>query len=581
MSLTLAIQLGHNSTIAISNDLKILGSLSQEKIDNIKNSSSFPDGAIENLCSYLDISKSDITEILICGEQIYPPNPYDYKIINNKTVDKNFFIFISKKLLKQFKFNKIYEILRNYRQQSLNKNGKLYLKEKLDNISLGRKKIKFINHHNCHMASAFFSNKSVNYNEKHIIITIDGAGDKESCTISIYKDGNIKKIESTPQITSLGNFYSGVTRFLGMKPLEHEYKVMGLAPYANEKYADEIYNKIFKDIIKIDPNNSFKFISKIDCFDTFDFLTKTCLGYRFDNIAAAAQKLLENLIMKLISNLYNEYKIKNFCFGGGVFMNVKLNMKIQEQAFIKNAYFMPSCGDESNPMGAIYYQKKYIEKNNIEPLENLYLGLSYNNNELDISLKKYAKKFSYRFEENINDYVAEKLKENRIIARFSGRGEFGARSLGNRAILANPSKIENFNKINNFIKSRDFWMPFAPTILYEYAHLYLKNFNKVNTNSDCMITAFEGLDLAKKDFVAAIHSSDNTLRPQVIKKETNKNYYNLIKKFHKLTGIPGLLNTSFNLHGYPMVSNVEQALYAFENSDLEYLIIENYILKKK
>tara|TARA_A100001015_G_C14792570_1_gene633662 strand:- start:498 stop:872 length:375 start_codon:yes stop_codon:yes gene_type:complete len=124
-------------------------------------------------------------------------------------------------------------------------------------------------------------------------------------------------------------------------------------------------------------------------------------------------------------------------------------------------------------------------------------------------------------------------------------------------------------------------MPFAPTILYEYAHLYLKNFNKVNTNSDCMITAFEGLDLAKKDFVAAIHSSDNTLRPQVIKKETNKNYYNLIKKFHKLTGIPGLLNTSFNLHGYPMVSNVEQALYAFENSDLEYLIIENYILKKK
>ena len=198
----------------------------------------------------------------------------------------------------------------------------------------------------------------------------------ESPQLSIFIEMVLsKKISSTNQITSIGNFYSGVTRFLGMKPLEHEYKVMGLAPYANQKYSDEIMKNFFIILYLLTQAPKISFYQKLIVLKLGDYLCKNCIGYRFDNIAAAAQKLTEELVLVLIQNLVKKYQIKNFCFGGGVFMNVKLNMKIQKMEELKSVYFMPSCGDESNPIGAIYHENFYKNKRILPYLDNLYLGL--------------------------------------------------------------------------------------------------------------------------------------------------------------------------------------------------------------
>ena len=581
MNFILSIQLGHNSTICIADDQKIIGSLSQEKVDNIKNSSSFPSEAIKVLLKNLNIELSYISKIVICGNQIYPPNPYNYKLKNNKLIDKNIFIFLTKYLLKLLKLNLILQFLKKIRQENLNKKGRKFLQNQLKLLGLDKKPLSFVNHHDCHMAAALFSNRNFKVENEYIILTIDGAGDGESSTINIYRDGAIKKISSTNQITSIGNFYSGVTRFLGMKPLEHEYKVMGLAPYANQKYSDEIYEKFFHNLITIDPISKNKFLSEIDCFETYDYLCKNCIGYRFDNIAAAAQKLTEELVLALIQNLLKKYQIKNFCFGGGVFMNVKLNMKIQKMKELENVYFMPSSGDESNPIGAIYYENFYKNKKILPYLNDLYLGLKFQTSEILQFINANSDALKLIKVDNFNEFIAQKLSEDKIIARFSGRGEFGARSLGNRAILANPSNLQNFYRINNLVKSRDFWMPFAPTILKEFAHLYIKDFDQIISNTDSMITAFEATEKGRIDLISAVHPSDYTLRPQVLEESQNKDYYDLIKWFYKITGVPSLLNTSFNLHGYPMVSTLDQALFAFKNSKLDYLIIENFVVSKK
>ena len=173
------------------------------------------------------------------------------------------------------------------------------------------------------------------------------------------------------------------------------------------------------------------------------------------------------------------------------------------------------------------------------------------------------------------------LTRKKIVARFKGRCEWGARSLGNRSILAHPSFIESFYKVNDTIKSRDFWMPFAPSILASSASKYLVNYDKKKVEVPFMITAFDSSHCGKDVFKAAIHFSDHTLRPQVVSKEKHPLYYKLISTFSKISGVAGILNTSFNLHGKPIVSTPEQAIYTLENSALKYLAIENYLLEKK
>jgi carbamoyltransferase len=262
-------------------------------------------------------------------------------------------------------------------------------------------------------------------------------------------------------------------------------------------------------------------------------------------------------------------------------MNVKANLLILKSKSVKSLFVVPSASDESLPIGALW------KANNdslmpIKPLSNIYLGNAYENTIKDFVKKKYvSKKFrisKFSNYKSLNKVAAELLQKNNIIARCCGREEWGARSLGNRSILCNPSNIENIKKINKTIKSRDFWMPFSPTIIMEDKNLFFKHLK--NCNLKYMTILADSTILAHKKLTAAIHPMDNTLRPQLLSESDNPSYYDLIYQFKKKTGVGALLNTSFNLHGEPNVSDYNDAINTVIKSDLNYLIIENFLLEK-
>jgi len=268
---------------------------------------------------------------------------------------------------------------------------------------------------------------------------------------------------------------------------------------------------------------------------------------------------------------------------GGVFMNVKLNQRILELPEVEKAFFMPSCGDESNVFGATAYFIKNELKQDMKQQLPIYLGMEYSNDEIEKFIKenKIDEKYKVEYVENIEKKIAGLLADFKVVARFAGRTEFGARSLGNRAILANPSDMKSFYMVNDQIKVRDFWMPFAPSVLDRYASKYLKDYNENRYIPYYMIATYESTKEFQENCRAAMHQGDKTARPQIVTKQMNERYYKVIEEFEKLTGIGAVMNTSFNLHGYPLVGTPEQAIFTFENSDLEYLALENWLVSKK
>ena len=266
-------------------------------------------------------------------------------------------------------------------------------------------------------------------------------------------------------------------------------------------------------------------------------------------------------------------------------MNVKVNKKVGELAQVKRAFFMPSAGDESTPIGACYlgYIRACEEQKltpSIKPLKNLYLGPSFTDDEIERFLKKgkYFDKYNIEYKKDIEKDIAMLLYDNKVVARMAGRMEWGARSLGNRAILANPQNDKVIMVINEQLKDRDFWMPFAPTILAERMSDYC--IDPKNIEAPYMATSFDSTSRAQQELKADLHPYDFTLRPQVLYADWNREYYKDKKEFEKLTGIGGLLNTSFNLHGRPIVLGPKEAMHAFENSGLEYMALEHFLISK-
>jgi carbamoyltransferase len=292
-------------------------------------------------------------------------------------------------------------------------------------------------------------------------------GDDLSATVTkVSADGTWTRLAESPRGASLGIIYSETTRFLGMKPLEHEYKVMGLAAYCKGNYHLATYHRVFEPVLSIDPDNLLRFKSTIDTSDFFTYLKDNAVGERFENVAGALQHLLETRVVEWISNAIDKTGVRNIYTSGGVFMNVKLNMRIQEMAEIERVSFLPSCGDEPLPLGALYARAAEIGIAT-KPLNDLYLGVSYNRDQLRTFLdtEVSADEFNITEHNDIEPVIASLLSQRHIVARFSGRCEWGARSLGNRAILAHPSHFESFYTVNDLIKARDFWMPFAPSVL--------------------------------------------------------------------------------------------------------------------
>jgi len=435
----------------------------------------------------------------------------------------------------------------------------------------GNAEIVFLDHHTCHAYYAYYA--AIKKSNKCAVVTLDSMGDEANQTVWIpdNKTNRLKKVATSAQC-ELARVYKFITLILSMKPNEHEYKVMGLAPYAKQAYCEEIYNKVFKNIVKV---KDCKVVHNKRPKDLYSYLNNSLREYRFDNIAGAAQIFVEKVSSELLRQIHKKYKINHFAISGGVSMNIKMNKVLSELKFVKQIYVPPSGADESLCMGACYF----LSKNKSKTLNNIYLG----NDISAINFKDLNKIFSkklFLIKKNFkHGGIARLLKNGEIIAIARGREEFGARALGNRSIIANPS-IENIvQKINESIKNRDFWMPFAMTILKEKHNKYISNVKKIR--SDFMTIGFNTITKNLKNIKSATHPYDKTVRPQILEKSFNKFFYSIINNFYKTTKIPAVLNTSLNLHGLPICSNMSDIKNTFIKSDLKYLYINDKFLIKK
>ncbi|MFH0892345.1 MAG: carbamoyltransferase C-terminal domain-containing protein [Candidatus Falkowbacteria bacterium] len=584
----ISIHYGHNASVALMQDGKITFAVSEERFNRIKNSTGFPELSLRYIKDKFtsEIDYYVMTQELPLGYQYLKKRGFKssaYNTAYSKT-EKD----ISLKNILKFKLFPGYFYKRAKEQlisstENIDNNDKFEMEEYFSKfLEVEKNNIVHLDHHLCHAYSTplFLEDPK----EKTLVFTLDGEGDGLCATVNIFEKNEIKTISKINRIHSLGYLYREVTAFMGMKPDEHEFKVMGMAPYAKEKYAETLL-PIFKNIL--DLNNKDEFECKKIPMQLIKYYLRDNLTYeRFDNIAGAIQKFTEDITYEWVKRWVVKTGIKKIAVAGGVFMNVKMNQKIAEMPEVEQFSVTPSAGDESLVLGGcLYGYQKFCRNNNynckIEPVKTYYLGTEYGEREIKNFLDQngYFIKHTISKPEKLNKLIAELLAKNEVVARFDGKMEFGARALGNRSILSNPASYENIRIINEMIKNRDFWMPFATSIAEEYADEYI--YNPKRTNGRYMVITYDTAEKASKELIAALHPYDKTSRPQLVNKELSPAYHEIIEEFRKLTGIGGILNTSFNLHGEPNVEGPKDAMHTFEDSGLKYLVMGPYLIQKK
>lgn len=431
-----------------------------------------------------------------------------------------------------------------------------------DQLAVPPEKIIYVPHHLCHAYAplAYWGGAP----DPCLVFVADG----RSTDVHIWKNDELNILSHS--LESLGAFYAMVTEFLGMKSYAHEGKTMGLASYAKKEDFEPVYIDLFGDLVVLDEANPLKIHVHIS--DIEKRLRSSVGKVRFDHLAGAAQYCLEQIVTAWVRAAIHQTGANNIMTSGGVFTNVKLNKIIREMPEVTNFWCMPSCGNETNVFGAAgaVCPDMWL-------IQNIYLGQSYSDEEIEHFLAQHKTEFSFTHHDDIEDVVSSLLADKKIVARFAGDAEFGARSLGNRAILAHPADRESFYEINDQIKARDFWMPFAPTILDVDAMRYLKNISEPPFSA-YMMDSFDTTSEGQRDLCAAMHQSDKTVRPQIIQQLYKSDYYRLIELFKEKTGIGAVMNTSFNLHGFPLAATLDQAIFTMKNSDLQYLALGSWLV---
>jgi carbamoyltransferase len=436
-----------------------------------------------------------------------------------------------------------------------------------------------VDHHTCH---AYYAAYGYPLTEKQrrdaLVLTSDAWGEGRNWSAWTIAGNGILDLVASGDEHKIARLYKFVTLILGMKPNEHEYKVMGLAPYArNSKYV-KAAERVFFEALDFREG---RFVSDSPLKDSYFDLRDRLEGHRFDAIAAAVQNWAAAVTCEWVRYWLKATDKSGLCFSGGLSMNVRLNGELHELPEVHFLNVPASGGDESIAAGACFHDR-IAESQPVDAPRHAYWGTDAKLEGWDARLGEAgtaADQFVIRDGIGV-DEIAALLAADCIIARCVGRGEFGARALGNRSILANPANPANVAQINDAIKSRDFWMPFCPSILAEYANDILEN--SKNVPAPYMTIGYRTKPAWHSRICASLHAADLTARPQIVERSVNPDYWGLIEAFRRKTGIPVVLNTSLNLHGEPMNYTVADAVRTMALSNLDYLIVPgNRLLYKK
>jgi carbamoyltransferase len=558
----LGIHDNHNASVSLLEDGIITFSLQEERVNGIKNFNGFPSLAMKRALEFGKITLDDID--LFAFGTVHNPAWKDKTALLRQYASP-----VWKKYLGDF--FKASPLFRIYTADKARQRRKF-----LDSQGIPERKTRFFDHNMTHAATSLCC--SGFYGEPTLILSLDGGGDGRCAGVYTSRDGDLSQLASTPEGNSVGNIYAVSTFYMGMMPLEHEYKLMGMAPYSQPKYYAGMTASLDR-LLAVD-GLSFRRSILATTSNSISSLDRIYRRQRFDAVCGALQDFTERSVIRWVKNAIAATGLHRLCLSGGVFMNVKLNKLIAGLPEVEELFAMPSCGDESNAMGAAFlaYKDHCVKQGSrpvITPLSDLYLGESFGEDVIRDEVRRAG--FTYVKDPNINKYVAEMLSQDRIVARCTGRSEWGARALGNRSILANPRSFETVQRINDAIKMRDFWMPFAGSVMEEAMDRYLVNPKKIP--SPYMMLAFD-TTAERENIRAATHPKDRTIRPQILSRAQNPGYYTVIEQFSRLTGTGCVLNTSFNLHGSPMVYHPREALDTLKKSDLDILVMDNYIITK-
>lgn len=450
------------------------------------------------------------------------------------------------------------------------------------------KPIWHIDHHLAHVASTYYTS---GFQEKTLVITVDGSGDGLSTTVWVGEKGRLTPRLKLTRPASLGAFYGLITESLGWWVGDGEGKTMGLACYGNTKKTkgllDHLHPHYENGLLKRGYHWGWpgiweeKATFHYHCLDKqVNYVQKLIKKYGPENVAAEAQRVLEQEMKNLIIPWIKKEKVKYLAAAGGVFLNVKANQRIWETGLLKDFFVFPDAGDGGTAAGAALYgyfanhQKKYQQTSQIK---NIFWGPQYSFEEIEAVLKTRNLKYQKFSQKELIKKAAEILSQNKTIGWFAGRMEIGPRALGHRSILMSPLRPENKDLINSNIKYREPFRPFCPSMIDKAAQKYLV---QPTPNPAFMIFSFAvPPDKAKK--IPAVVHVDGTARPQVVKEIDESLFYRLLEEFGKITGVPVLLNTSFNIRGDPIVCSPEDAIKCFYDTGLDYLIFEGQILISK
>jgi carbamoyltransferase len=585
----------HDSAASIIYNGEIIAAVQEERFTRKKHDSSFPYNSIKYCLKEAGINGSELINIVF----------YEKPILKFERLLETYLAFAPKGF------------------KSFLKSMPLWIKEKLfqkknliDELSqclslnknIVKKKILFCEHHLSHAASAFYPSPF----ETSAILTLDGVGEWTTTSFAIGNEKNIKLIEEIHFPHSLGLLYSAFTYFTGFKVNSGEYKMMGLAPYGEPKYVELIKN----NLIKIAEDGSFKLNMKY--FDYAAGLTMT--SEKFNNLfggpprkpyssitqremdlAASVQKVIEDIIIKIALNIKNKTGEKNLCLAGGVALNCVANGVLQNEKIFENIWIQPAAGDAGGSLGAalatwhIHHQSDRKIILSKDKMKCSYLGPQFSNEEVEFYLKEFGAKYLRLDNEKLLDQTVEALENQKTIGWMQGRAEFGPRALGNRSIIGDPRSPIMQKKLNLKIKFRENFRPFAPAILsenlnewfdFKYKSPYMLLVGKINSNKQLKLSndqklceGLNKLDIIRSQIPAITHV-DNSARIQTVEKE-NGIFYDLIKKFYKKTNCPIIINTSFNIRGEPPVNCPIDAYKCFMLTDLDILVIGNFILKKE
>ncbi len=581
----------HDSAACLLVNGKIIAAAQEERFTRKKHDYSYPYNAIEFVLSYAELKLSDVDKIVF----------FEKPFLKFERLLETYIAFAPKGFPSFVKAIPLWVKEKLFQKKFLFDNLKRHDKKYISN-----KNLFFSDHHLSHAASAFFPSP---YNES-IIITADGVGEWATTTVAIGKNNKIEIKKEIHFPHSLGLLYSAFTYYTGFKVNGGEYKLMGLAPYGKPTYVNEI-----RKLIDIKNDGTFRLNQ-----DYFNYATGlTITNEKFNklfgkkprdpvneslsefhmNIAASIQNVTEEIMIKLARSVAKEYRIKNLCLAGGVALNCVANGKILKENIFENIWVQPAAGDAGGSVGAalaLWHDDLGNERkiSSSDSMNCSYLGPEYSDEKIKNILNEIGAEYKKLETNEMLDLTVENLIKGNAIGWFQGRMEFGPRALGNRSILGDARSPDMQKKLNLKVKFRESFRPFAPSILYEDLNDWfdLKNESPYmlmvtnvvkskltqNFNDDNSKKGLEKLNIIRSEIPAVTHV-DNSARVQTVTKK-NGIYYELIKKFKNKTGCPVIVNTSFNVRGEPPVNTPIDAYKCFMSTDLDLLVIGNYVLQK-